>query len=127
MQHKQQWQITLFLMLFKKLAQNLFTFADREESLDTLARLGITVKQAKEEILGLTYQNYYRGPIPDTSSKGGAYWEFGKTVCGEQIFMKLKADTEHGVAICFSFHIPDEPLEYPYRKEVKRDERQFLS
>jgi len=61
MHHKQQWQVTLFLILFKELAQNLFTFANREESLDTLARLGITVKQAKEEILGLTYQDYYRG------------------------------------------------------------------
>jgi len=65
MQHSQQWQVTLFLMLFKELAQNLFTFAEREESLDTIARLGITVKQAKVEILGLTYQDYYRGPIPD--------------------------------------------------------------
>ena len=116
MQHKQQWQVTLFLMLFKELAQNLFTFAEREESLDTIARLGITVKQAKAEILGLTYQDYYRGPIPDVSSKGGEYWEFGKTICGEQVFMKLKADTSNRVAICFSFHIPDEPLEYPYKE-----------
>jgi len=120
MHYKQQGQVTLFLILFKELAQNRFTFADREESLDTLARLGITVKQAKEEILGLTYQDYYRGPIPDTSSKRGVYWEFGKSVCGEQIFMKLKADTEHDVAICFSFHVPDEPLEYPYRKRGEK-------
>lgn len=56
MRYKQQWQVTLFLMMFKKLSQNLFTFADRESSLGTLARLGITVKQAKEEILGLTYK-----------------------------------------------------------------------
>ena len=64
MQHKQQWQVTLFLMLFKELSQNDFKFAEREKSLGTIASLGITVKQAKEEILGLTYQDYYRGPIP---------------------------------------------------------------
>ena len=115
MRYQQSWQITLFLMLFKEFAQNLFTFADRKSSLDTISRLGITVKQAKEEILGLTYQDYYRGPIPDTSSKGGAYWEFGKTICGEQVFIKLKANMKHNVAICFSFHIPDAPLEYPYK------------
>ncbi len=123
MRYKQQWQVTLFLMMFKKLAQNLFTFADRESSLGTLARLGITVKQAKEEILGLTYQDYYRGPIKDTSSKRGVYWEFGKTICGEQVFIKLKADTTHDVAICFSFHVPDEPLEYPYKKNKKEGEK----
>ena len=126
MHPKQQWQVTLFLMLFKELSQNAFTFAERKKSLDTMAHLGITIKQAKEEILGLTYQDYYRGPIPDTSSKGGEYWEFGKTICGGQVFIKLKADSKHGVAICFSFHIPDKTIEYPYRKEEKKNERWFL-
>ena len=116
MHHKQPWQVTFFLMLFKKLSQSDFTFAEREKSLDTMARLGITIPQAKEEILGLTPQDYYRGPIPDTGPKGGEYWEFGKTICGEQVFIKLKADTEHNVAICFSFHIPDRTIEYPYKK-----------
>ena len=116
MQHKQQWQVTLFLILFKELSQNAFTFAERKRSLDTIACLGITVEQAKEEILGLTYQDYYRGPIPDTGSKGGKYWEFGKAICGEQVLIKLKADSKHGVAICFSFHTPDETIKYPYKK-----------
>ena len=75
MHHKQPWQVTLFLMLFKELSQNAFTFAERKKSLDTMAHLGITIKQAKEEILGLTYQDYYRGPISDTNPKGGEYWE----------------------------------------------------
>ena len=120
MQHKQQWQVTLFLMLFKELSQNAFTFAERKRSLDTMAQLGITVEQAKGEILGLTYQDYYRGPISDRGSKGGEYWEFGKVICGEQVFIKLKANSEHGVAICFSFHIPDKTIEYPYKKGGER-------
>ena len=120
MRHKQPGQITLFLLLFKKLSQDVFTFAERKNSLDTMARLGITIKQAKEEIQELTYQDYYRGPIPDRGPKGGVFWEFGKTICGEQVFIKLKADSEHGVAICFSFHIPEEPIEYPYKKGGER-------
>jgi len=119
MHHKQPWQITLFLMLFKELSQNAFTFAERKRSLDTMTRLGITVRQAKHEILALTYQDYYRGPIPDIGPKGGEYWEFGKSICGEQVFIKLKADLKHGVAICFSFHMPDEAIEYPYKKGGK--------
>jgi len=120
MRHKQPWQITLFLLLFKELSQDAFTFAERKKSLNTMARLGITIPQAKKEILGLTYQDYYRGPIPDRGPKGGQFWEFGKTICGEQVFIKLKADLEHGVAICFSFHIPEETIEYPYKKGGKR-------
>ncbi len=117
MKYAEKYQITLFLFKFKGLAQNNFIFAEREKSLDTMARLGITVQQAKEEILGLTDEDYYRGPIPDTDpKKGGEYWEFGKLICGQEIFIKLKTISEHGAAICFSFHIPERQIEYPFKK-----------
>ena len=117
MRGAEQWKVKLFLFEFKKFAQKQFTFADRDKSLDTIARLGITVPQAKGEILGLTYEDYYRGPIPDTGSKGSEYWEFGKIICGQEIFIKLKTVSEHGAAICFSFHMPEETIEYPYKRE----------
>ena len=117
----EKYRIILFLYQFKEFAQKTFTFAERDKSRDTIARLGITIKQAKKEILGLTYENYYRGPIPDTGPKGGEYWEFGKTICGQEIFIKLKTVSEYSVAICFSFHIPDETIEYPYKKEAERE------
>lgn len=119
MQGAQPWQVTLFLSQFKKFAQNVFSFYAREESLDTIAHLGITIPQAKKEILGLTYEDYYRGPIPDTGSKGGEYWDFGKTICGQEIFIKLKTVSKHGVAVCFSFHIPDKQIEYPFKRRSK--------
>ena len=117
MRDAQPWQVTLFLFQFKEFAQNIFSFYPREESLDTIARLGITIPQAKKEILGLTYEDYYRGPIPDTDSKkGGEYWEFGKLICGQEIFIKLKTVSEYGAAICFSFHIPERQIEYPFKR-----------
>jgi hypothetical protein len=116
MRDAEPWQVTLFLFQFKEFAQNKFTFAEREKSRDTIARLGITHKQVKEEILGLTYKDYYRGPIVDTGPKGGKYWEFGKLIRGQEIFIKLKTVSEYGVAICFSFHIPDEKIEYPFKR-----------
>ena len=117
MRDAEQWKVTLFLFQFKKFAQKQFIFVDRDKSLDTIARLGITVLQAKDEILGLTYEDYYRGPIPDTDPRGGEYWEFGKTICGQEILIKLKTVSKYGVAICFSFHIPEGTIEYPYRRE----------
>ena len=119
MRDAEPWQVTLFLFQFKKFAQNVFSFYPRQESLDTILRLGITIPQAKQEILGLTYEDYYRGPIPDKDRKGEKFWEFGKTIAGEQVFIKLKTVSKHSVAICFSFHIPQEKIEYPYKKEGK--------
>ncbi len=119
MRDAQPWQVTLFLFQFKKFAQKSFSFAERDRSLDTIARLGITIRQAKDEILGLTYEDYYRGPIPDKDRKGEEFWEFGKTICGEQIFIKLKAVSKYGVAICFAFHVPEEKIGYPYKGEGK--------
>jgi len=116
MRDAQPWQVTLFLFQFKEFAQKNFSFAKREESLGTIARLGITIPQAKKEILGLTYEDYYRGPIPDKDCKGEEFWEFGKNICGEQVFIKLKAKSKHGVAICFSFHIPEKTIEYQYKR-----------
>ena len=119
MQYAEPYQITNFLMLFKEFAKSNFYFVDRKKNLDCLARLGITIQQAKVEILGLTYEDYYRGPIPDKDRKGEEFWEFGKTISGEQVFIKLKAESKHGVAICFSFHIPGETIEYPYKRRGK--------
>ena len=117
MHYAQPWQVKLFLFQFKEFAQKNFSFAERDKSLDTIARLGIKIKQAKDEILGLTYEDYYRGPIPDTDSKkGGEYWEFGKLISGQEIFIKLKTVSEYSVAICFAFHIAEEQIEYPFKR-----------
>jgi len=119
MRDAQPWQVKLFLFQFKEFAQKNFSFAERDKSLDTIARLGITIQQAKQEILGLTYEDYYRGPIPDKDRKGEEFWEFGKTICGQEIFIKLKTVSKHSVAVCFSFKIPDETIEYPYKRRRK--------
>lgn len=108
----------LFLVLFKRFALNSFTFTSRKGSLDTLAKLGITVQQAKEEILCLTPEDYYRGPIPDTN-KGGEFWEFGRTIYEQDIFIKLKVVVEHNAAICFAFHPPEIKMEYPLRDRLE--------
>lgn len=127
MRDAQPWQVTLFLSQFKEFAQRKFSFAERDKSRNTIARLGITIKQAKNEILGLTYENYYRGPIPDTNpKKGGEYWEFGKLICGQEIFIKLKTVSEYNAAICFSFHISERKIEYPFKRGSKENERSFL-
>jgi hypothetical protein len=117
MRDAQPWQVILFLFQFKEFALNTFSFYPREDSLNIITRLGITIPQVKHEILGLTYKDYYRGPILDIDSKkGGEYWEFGKLICGQEIFMKLKTISEYKAAIRFSFHIPQKQIKYPFKR-----------
>ncbi len=120
MRNVQPSQVTLFLVQFKEFAQNKFTFAESDKSRDAITHLGISFQQAKQEILGLTYEDYYRGPITDTEPKGGEYWEFGKIICGQEIFIKLKTVSKYRVAVCFSFHIPEEKIEYPYKRRKEK-------
>ena len=115
MQYVQPGQVKLFLFQFKEFAQNNFKFAEREKSRDSIARLGITQKQAKEEIMGLTYEDYCRGPVSDTGPKGGELWEFGKRIEGKEIFVRLKVVLQLRMAKCQSFHIAEWPLHYPYK------------
>lgn len=115
MRYAQSWQVTLFLFQFKKFAQNKFTFVERGKSLESIAYLSITLKQAKEEIMELTYENYHQGPLPDKGPKGGELWEFGKIINDEEIFIRLKVVSEHKMAKCQSFHVAERPLRYPYK------------
>lgn len=114
MADKQRWQVTLFLKRFRETAANLFVFAERDTTIATVAALGITLEEARRCVLGLAESNYYRGPIPDV--RGGEYWEFGVQVHGREVFIKLKVDAVNNVATCFSFHFPDSPIAYPYRR-----------
>lgn len=119
MHYAQPGQVTLFLMLFKEFAQSNFKFVEREKSLDSIACLGITPKQVKQEIMGLTYEDYCRGPVPDTGPKGGELWEFGKKIEGKEIFIRLKVVLQHKLAKCQSFHVAEKPLQYPYKGGMK--------
>jgi len=101
-------------MLFKEFATHEFSFVERDKCLDTLARLGITIPQAKSEIMSLTYEDYCKGPEPDTE-RGGDFWTFGKLINGEVIFIRLKVVLDLKLAKCQSFHIAERPIEYPYK------------
>ena len=79
----------------------------RKANQDTLAQLGITSKDAFDEIYHLTYRDYYSGPMtdrdqPDTDS----LWVFKKAIEGEIIYIKFKIEYQKNKTAKFlSFHI----------------------
>jgi hypothetical protein len=97
---------------------------NRRETIEGLARLGLTKKNLIDEIMALSVENYCQGPEPDRD-RPGEIWVFGKQIGAEEIYIKLKVAHvgKEKIAKCISFHTADFPLCYPYRGEERRDEK----
>ena len=87
-----------------------FTLIPRQKNLRTLARLGITWMDARDEIRSLQASDYVSGPSPDNDRPGSDYlWVFKKQVLGQIIYIKFKVEYQNDNDVkAISFHI-DEP------------------
>lgn len=81
----------------------------------TLARLGLTVRDAKQRILALTPADYVSGPTPRSEGSSQEAWVFGITVNGALVYVKVSVRTEPARCLCVSFHDAQHPLHLPYR------------
>jgi len=96
----------------------------RAKNQQTLATLEMKVVEVKDVILSLTPLDYVRGPFKDRQI-AGELWEFGKTVKGKEVYIKLKliSDSRSQNARVLSFHFPERPLHYRLRKKDKKEIR----
>lgn len=81
----------------------------RKKNLDTLAKLGLTWQDAKEEIYTLSEREYYKGPMLDRDAPNSDhFWVFHKRIDGELLYIKFKVlYQEDGSVKLVSFHISD--------------------
>ncbi len=88
---------------------NKFQLVPRKKNMDTLAKLGLTWKDAKDEIYTLTENEYRRGPMLDRDEPSSDhFWEFKKRIDGDIIYIKFKVlYQEDGRVKLVSFHIDD--------------------
>ena len=108
--------VNSFLKDFKQKARTFdIIFYPRSKNTDALLQLGITAKQREEAIMKLTSENYYRWPIEDIDPKMPIYFEFGTTINGQEIYIKLNLGNFDDSPHCISFHIAEYKLEYPIR------------
>jgi hypothetical protein len=87
---------------------------------ETLLSLGITPKHRAEEIKKLKYYDFYRGPSPDHANPKENFWEFGRKVKGEEVYIKIKVYQDfkgRNSGKCISFHFPDRPITYPCKQK----------
>jgi len=115
--------VTKFLKEFKKIATKGrgIDFIPRVKNRDALLKLGLTKKNAEQEILSLSVADYCSGPEPD-KDKPGEIWEFGKMLKEREVYIKLKIAQaeEEQIAKCISFHPPEFPLRFPLRERIKK-------
>jgi hypothetical protein len=115
--------IAKFLKKFKKIATEGrgIDFISRRKNLDSLAKLGLTKKNCKEEILSLSVAEYSHGPKPDKDRKG-EIWEFGKLIANKEVYIKLKIAQvgKEKIAKCLSFHVAEYPLCFPLGEDLEK-------
>ncbi len=84
-----------------------YDFVPRRKNMQALAAHGLSITDAKSEILSLVVADYYKGPKQDFDpSRPGYIWEFKKSIAGVQFYVKLKITQEKGEDIlkCIGFH-----------------------
>lgn len=103
--------VVIFLERVKKLiSKGRYDFVPRRKNMQALARYGMSIIDVKDEILGLTVDDYYKGPKRDFDSKRpGDIWEFKKQINKMQFYVKVKIVQENGEDIlkCLGFHEDD--------------------
>lgn len=90
--------IPTFLEKMKRLVSaGKYDFVPRRKNMQALAQHGLTITDAKNEILGLVVGDYYKGPKQDLDpNRLGDVWEFKKDVDGTQFYVKVKVVQENG-------------------------------
>lgn len=103
--------INEFLEKAKKLiTDGEYSFIPRRKNMQDLAKYGLTITAAKDEIVDLDVEDYYKGPKKDLDpSRPGDIWEFKKDIGGIIFYVKLKIDNENNQEIlkCIGFHKDD--------------------
>jgi len=114
-------QVAVFLSLLRQCAACEFRFERRTENMATLARLGMTIRDAKSHVLALTPADYSSGPTPRSAGSSQEAWVFGITVEGTLIYVKVSVRLEPARCLCVSFHDAERPLHLPYRSATSKE------
>ena len=83
--------ISACLSSIKKLLSNgKYDFVPRRKNLQSLSKHGLTTTDAKNEILGLVVDDYYKGPKQDFDpTRPGDILEFEKNIEGMHFYRKI--------------------------------------
>lgn len=113
-------QVALFLKLLRQCAACEFRLERRPENMATLARLGMTMRDARDRVIALTPADYVEGPKPRSADSPQEAWVFGLNIQGVIVYVKVSLRLEPARCLCVSFHEATSPMSLPYRDDQKR-------
>lgn len=114
-------EVAAFLHIFKGCVMvGRLVVGSRRKNRQGLIDLGLSAQQRREELLTLEPDDYVAGPKPDHTDGEKEVWEFGKTVEGVDVYIKLRVtedrrDKKMHHALVWSFHLAERPLVYPLK------------
>ena len=89
---------------------------DRGKNQQTLHDLEISPAKRMEIISSLKVEDYSQGPLAEKMRGILPMWVFGKQVKKKEVYIKVSMGIENNEAVCISFHIAKNPMNYPFKK-----------
>lgn len=110
-------EVHLFLQDFKvKLGVWGVVFRDdRGKNAQALLNLEITPVFREKILKELQVTDYYEGPKKENLYGGADMWVFGKTIKGQEVYIKITLGFSGAQVICISFHVAEHSMVYPLK------------
>lgn len=87
----------------------------RTQNLKALLDLEMSAKQREQTIDALTTNDYCSGPKGFEMIEGNTYWEFGKSINGMEIYIKLSLGLKGTAVFCLAFCKAQDKIYYPLK------------
>jgi hypothetical protein len=88
---------------------------DRGKNAQTLLNLEITPVFRYKILKELQVADYYEGPEKEKLYGGADMWVFGKTIKGQEVYIKITLGFSGAQVICISFHVAEHSMDYPLK------------
>ncbi len=88
---------------------------DRGKNAQALLNLEITPVFREKILKELQVGDYYEGPKKENLYGGADMWVFGKTIKGQEVYIKITLGFSGAQVICISFHVAEHPMDYPLK------------
>ena len=83
---------------------------DRGKNIKALLDLDITPIYREQVLRELEVMDYHEGPKKETLYGGADIWIFGKTIKGQEVYIKVTLGFVGAQVICISFHVAEHPM-----------------
>jgi len=89
---------------------------DRGKNAQSLLDLEITPDFRDNVLKELEVTDYSEGPKLEALYGGSDMWVFGKSIKGQEVYIKITLGFAGREVICISFHVLQHPMKYPLKK-----------